>query len=308
MRCAALRNSRARMPRPQACSVGRVEERFWLTRVPFPGKPDPLVGGDPEPYRYRELGGQWDWCWAVAMPYQALAAPTVARPMPAAPDGRGSHMDYLGYWACLQSFLTFSFGWSRHDKGLVAWLEGGMPLEDPRFALVEQVWGRDGALDRYLQWCLSNEHWRDSPLSPWLRTRDDAPATVGVGLSTRLRAAVQTHGSDSSTGVSPHGQHLEDGLHIGGPARSTEEIGAPEPRARFTIVDRKARRAVIECASVHGWYRELADRTGGLSAEAGASWRVDVYVKPIGYLGSYRRSWATGLWFAGQHRWHAIGN
>jgi hypothetical protein len=35
---------------------------------------------------------------------------------------------------------------------------------------------------------------------------------------------------------------------------------------------------------------------------------VDVFVRQIGFVGTYRRSRDTGLWFAGQHRYHAVGN
>ena len=39
-----------------------------------------------------------------------------------------------------------------------------------------------------------------------------------------------------------------------------------------------------------------------------SSWHVDVRVRPIEFLGTYRRSRVTGLWFAGQHRYHSVGN
>lgn len=38
------------------------------------------------------------------------------------------------------------------------------------------------------------------------------------------------------------------------------------------------------------------------------SWHVDVVVKPMGWLGTFRRSWVTGLWFQGRHLIHAAGN
>jgi hypothetical protein len=41
---------------------------------------------------------------------------------------------------------------------------------------------------------------------------------------------------------------------------------------------------------------------------AGRSTRVGLICAPIGWLGNYRRSHETGLWFRGKHRWHSWGN
>jgi hypothetical protein len=37
------------------------------------------------------------------------------------------------------------------------------------------------------------------------------------------------------------------------------------------------------------------------------SWRVDVVCQPLGWLGTFRRSRRSGLWFTGRHRWHELG-
>ena len=36
--------------------------------------------------------------------------------------------------------------------------------------------------------------------------------------------------------------------------------------------------------------------------------RMDEVVRPLGWLGTYRKSRVTGLWFRGWHRWHMLGN
>ena len=40
----------------------------------------------------------------------------------------------------------------------------------------------------------------------------------------------------------------------------------------------------------------------------GRSTRVGLLCPPIGWLGTYRCSGDTGLWFRGRHRWRALGN
>jgi len=37
------------------------------------------------------------------------------------------------------------------------------------------------------------------------------------------------------------------------------------------------------------------------------SWHVDVFAKPAGWLGTFRRSRETGLWFQGKHSIHIKG-
>jgi hypothetical protein len=66
--------------------------------------------------------------------------------------------------------------------------------------------------------------------------------------------------------------------------------------------------AVLLLEGYLGWYRTLHVRGTDLPTTPGCrSWHVDVVCKPLGWLGTYRRSWVTGRWFAGRHRWHEFG-
>ena len=56
-----------------------------------------------------------------------------------------------------------------------------------------------------------------------------------------------------------------------------------------------------------GWYRALAEMGARLPHLEERSWHVDIVVKPVGSLGTYRQSRATGLWFSGPHRLHLVG-
>jgi hypothetical protein len=68
------------------------------------------------------------------------------------------------------------------------------------------------------------------------------------------------------------------------------------------------RRGSLILDSMVGWYRALIEAGDQLPAVGGRSWRVDVVVRPAGWLGTFRRSRTTGLWFSGRHRFHLVGN
>ena len=66
--------------------------------------------------------------------------------------------------------------------------------------------------------------------------------------------------------------------------------------------------AVLTLPSYAGWYATLGRLGSRLPPRSdGQSWRIDVAVRPLGCLGTYRRSHHAGRWFMGQHRWHALG-
>lgn len=276
-------------------------------------------------------GGQLNWTWAVGMPFRVLADPDGIGVMPKSPalvgpgdKGGWSEVAFthgLGYFASLQSFLTYSFGWTRHDLGLLWWYDNGCPVNDPRFALLKAVWDADGMLLRYLAWCVeqvavsSSPGWHAGPLLPWAAEMNDAPGLLSDEW--RRRLAREEHAARAQAlHTSPWGMHLEHGDHIGAPSgwdwAGHGASGAPREladAARLVGVDSSTRRGIFVSDYVGGWYAALADLGSKLpQLPKGRNWRINVFVKPIGYLGEYRRSRTTGLWFAGQHRFHTVGN
>lgn len=71
------------------------------------------------------------------------------------------------------------------------------------------------------------------------------------------------------------------------------------------IGDPQKRSAALFTPSYFGWYRKLHDLP--LPSSPHHSWRVDVTVEPLGWLGTFRHSRRSRLWFSGQHRWHELG-
>lgn len=276
-------------------------------------------------------GGQLAWTWAVGMPYRLLADPQGMGVMPLSPADtvrrnehgvpEGNFEQGLGYFAALQSFLTYSFGWTRHDRGLLWWYDNGQPVEDSRFALVKAVWDADGMLLRYLAWCVDRAvpapflGWLGEPLHRWASKVDHEPATLSP--SWRERLARETAAAESADlCATPWGKHLEHGDHIGAPSGWdwAGYGGSGTPRelaegARLIGIDSNRHRATFVSDHVGGWYEALAHFGGQLpTLNNDWNWRIDVFVKPIGYLGQYRQSRTTGLWFAGRHQHHTVGN
>jgi hypothetical protein len=65
--------------------------------------------------------------------------------------------------------------------------------------------------------------------------------------------------------------------------------------------------AVLSLDSMTGWYRALVDAGASLPDIGQRSWRVDVVVKQVGFLGTFRRSRVSSIWFSGRHEIHARG-
>lgn len=109
----------------------------------------------------------------------------------------------------------------------------------------------------------------------------------------------------ASAGWGPYGggtdpMHLA--VHSMAPAHGDDDEGVhvlvrDDRRSAVLIVDRYA-----------GWYAALGRLGARLPPRAdGRSWKVDVLCRPIGWLGTYRRSRLTGRWFAGRHSTHMMG-
>lgn len=288
-------------------SIGSVTDRRQsIQRVKIPNPSLDLI---------EEEGGQHGWVWAIPLPYRAVAARWSGSAMPAAPrnvlEDEGHFEHQIGYYAALQSFLMYSFGWTRPDKGLLWWYREGQPIDDARFELISDVWERDGNLIGFLSWLASaGPNLADRTLLPWTKHPDASPLKLDPNWELRLRRAQDvapwTGGSDPF--------HLGGGVQVSAPSRWDDVSGENAGRSlsdtvRLLGVDATARTATFVSDTIRGWYLGLAtlgDRLPPLKGQR--NWHIDVFVKPIGFLGTYRRSRDTGLWFAGAHRYHIVGN
>ena len=57
--------------------------------------------------------------------------------------------------------------------------------------------------------------------------------------------------------------------------------------------------------SYSGWYNHFMTSPHDWQGAHGV--RLDI-VRPLGWLGTFRKSRVTTLWFRGRHQWHMLGN
>ena len=245
-------------------------------------------------------GEQAEWGFAIPWTYQVLAAPRSHRPILRAPEpDEDFSPGALAYWSALLHLLVYGFGWSRPDQGLRWWYDDEKPTDDPKLALLSEIWDADGQLDWFAAWLWT------SGGRIYLRRPIGAPSDTPVDTDERWLADVE-HRIRVSGAPAPFGGGY-DPLHLGG------HIDGPLQRparghGRVSLDRSGDRHATFVADSMTGWYRQLLDGIDISGDHAGRSWKVDVVVRPVGWLGTYRRSRSTGLWYSCRHRHHTVGN
>ena len=266
-------------------SMGFGPPTRWITRVDPFSRPDPLIMGD---------SGAWT-SYIPAM-WGAIADPTGAHAYPDPPRPDSDLDSAIAYWAPLPHLLLYSLGWrstNRSDsdrsvmgKGLIELLDSDLAYlpQDPRLAFMMEVWGPDELRD-FAYWAAS-----DGDL-------DDAGGRPAKWYSIAGRAF------DGGT----------DALHLAD--HWTSPMGSPHSSARlpvpntWTDTEADPPTATLLLDAYAGWAKVLEDFGNSLPVpRSGRSWRVEVVIRRIGWLGQFRRSRDTGLWFAGGHLIHALAH
>lgn len=260
-------------------------------------------------YSAGALGDAGPWVWWLPLAWRAVADPSGGHRFPPEPRivdraDADAHAYALAWWGPLLHLLFFGSGWVRPDLGLARWLDLGQPDEDPVLKVVKRWWGTQ-VVD-VLAW----SGW--SPVMRYLSEQISEAAHAAirpVSLPDRWADARR-----SPQWQSQWGGGGGDEMHLGNHATIALD-NAPMPNdarpgARI-LVARDANggpRAVLALPSYAGWYTTLSRVGSGLPTRVdGRSWRVEVVVRPMGWLGTYRYSRRTGRWFSGRHRWHELG-
>jgi hypothetical protein len=201
--------------------------------------------------------------------------------------------------------LMYSLGWARPDLGLWWWYQNDKPSNDPRLQLLSEIFDRDGQLDWFAAWLWTvgfNErvHLPLYEFSGWRDLEPDRTAAID-----RVWVALQERGSAASDIRSPLGGG-SDGLHLTMHCTGPLESGWAEPQMLYSQ-SRSGPFAAVVLESMVGWYRHLCIAGENLCSSFDQSCWVDVFVRPTGWLGTFRRSEETGLWFSGSHRFHRPG-
>jgi hypothetical protein len=262
---------------------------------------------DHSDYSKPALGDSGPWAWWLPLAWRAVADPAGRHPLPKPPTGRYPFGDdggpkslayMIAWWAPLLQLLFFGLGWVRPDLGLARWIELGQPTEDPVLRTVQRWWG-PRLLD-YLAWAARSE---------LLVQR-----AVAIGEVTHTSVSrVELPELWADRRRSPEWQQTwgEGDLHLSFHAGSAvahddHDLAYPESVLMTDLAD--APRAAMILPAYEGWYAALSQLGSHLPDRADRrSWRVDVAIRPLGWLGTYRRSRQTGRWFSGRHRWHQLG-
>lgn len=245
-------------------------------------------------------GDQWEWGLLVPSAWQALADPRGMHPWPTMPtvDGPGD-IPLQGWFTPAVQLLAYSVAWPSLGLGALRWSTVAGAVEDPRLSLVDEMLGE-----------------RRDELLAWLVT-SDWPSTVAAGAAQAVGA------SKHDPTIAPDREWLAEvernaasrawGPYGGGtdPIHLAVHSMAPASRdcngARLLLADAD-RSAVVFVDRYAGWYSALGQLGGELPPRRdGRSWRVDVVCRPIGWLGTFRRSRLTGRWFSGRHSIHTLG-
>jgi hypothetical protein len=195
--------------------------------------------------------------------------------------------------------LFFGSGWVRPDIGLARWLEHGQPDEDPVLRVVARWWGSH--LADLLAWTGRGQVLRE------------AAVQIGAALHTPVNdLPMLDYWADRRQSAQWQNAWGEGGdeLHLRRHAQSPVETNrAPVARMVAAPVHVRPPHAVLVLSAYQGWYKRLHRLGARLPVRPdGDSWRVDVIVRPLGWLGTYQRSGLTGRWFSGEHEWHQLGS
>ena len=237
--------------------------------------------------------------------WQALADEGGIHPWPERPAA-GRFQDGIAWWVPAVELLAYSLAWPRLDIGLRWWCHAGRPVDDSRLAMIDQMLGAD--VDELLAWLLTSAKARQLESHIADATATELPDHPRLAADSEWLDAVLARAGDR---MSPYaGEGGSDPLHLYDHACNAVSDGEDDNAsiARLIAGTADTRSAVLLIDRYGGWYRELARYGATLPALANnRSWRVDVLCRPVGCLGTFRRSRLTGRWFAGRHRFHSKG-
>jgi hypothetical protein len=181
------------------------------------------------------------------------------------------------------------------------WYQESKPdLGDGRLKLIKQIWDYEGQLDLFAAWCWRN---REATWS-WSGGHTQSLDAVDPGPDWWRELERRFPEDRPKYRHGPfHGG--TNALHLG---HSAGSLSAQATGVELIRTSSSKRMAVLMVDHAKDWYGNLERLGKGLPDLGKRSWRVDVVVRPLGWLGTFRRSRCSGRWFQGRHLIHMWGN
>ena len=237
--------------------------------------------------------------WCVYLPdlHRLLADPETRSCMPTS----FISLDFehtCAWWETLRYLFRALIGWKCIPAGLAWWYDAGKPIfDDLRLRLARERWDSRNELDYF-----AAREWESGGFTgfEWdgVKWPDNPPYEPSPNWWTEF------HQRGSLAQPGPYGGGSNP-LHLG----HSDSIGEKRPIGPSTGVHNpKNRRAALVVSGFGSWRRELREFGAGLPDLGDRSWHVEVFERQTGYLGSFRKSRKTGIWFQGKHSIHIKGN
>ncbi len=264
---------------------------------------NPVDRGRTQPSQAAFLGRDDEWVrWNTAA-WRSLADPGGEYPRwNARLRETADHIEQAAAVVSVLELAMFGLGWRRPDIGLAAWIGLGRPTDHPILALLDDWWGEDIALITT---------WAGHPDCAAFNLLDEQ-VSEACGLPSqpfqqlRRNPALEEHPwiqNHCLGGSDP----FHSSFHVPVPVLPNYSCDRAEPPRWITNSTSNPPTATMITSRYPGWYAHLVHGGDKLPSST-RSWRVDVVIQPFGWLGQYRRSRQTGMWFTGRHRWHMLGH
>jgi hypothetical protein len=256
--------------------------------------------------REEVLQDRGPWAWYLTESWQQAASPKLYSGPTRQPDSSGDQKNpvldplynRVAYWTPLLHLTSFGLGWTKPELGLWKWKQQGKPRTDPVLATVADRYGKD--IDLMFAWLAV------SGAEGLRQTLYADRSHSAVRMTNEMKIFIKQV-RDSKEFAKRFGL-AGDPLHL---IPHLEFFSADSERPIASRVSTRVSGEQVDYVLIGDHYRSLfrslhenviPPMTGGRST------RVAVICPPIGWLGNYRRSRVTGLWFRGRHRWHELGN
>jgi hypothetical protein len=236
--------------------------------------------------------------WLQYLPdlHRALAAPEMANGLPQSFISL-DHSKSCAWWETLRYLFRTQLGWRCLPAGLAWWYEAGQPtFDDPRLEMVMKRWNARRELDYFAarEWASGGNTGGPDEGPEW-SIRNYEPS-VGWLRELQIRPHLMDH-NPYAGGANP--------LHL----CHSDSLAEQRPTGPSTgFYDLATRKATLVVSGFDSWQQELRAYGTGLPSLSDRSWMIEVFDRKVGFLGRFRQSRVTGLWFQGKHGLHIAGN